>query len=615
MCGIAGFNWEDPALAERMNAVQQHRGPDGHGVRVAGGVTLAHRRLSIIDLSDRGLQPMPNEDGSLHVIFNGEIYNYVELAEELRQLGHKFRTRTDTEVILHAYEEWGEKCLDRFNGMFAFALHDGPQRRLFLARDRFGIKPLHYWHAGGRFIFASEIKALLEFPDVPRRPDELSVYDYLAFNCYNHTERTFFEGIRSLLPGQCATFDLAGGSLALRQWYEIPVGREQPVADERDAVEKFRDLFFDAIRLRLTRADVEVGSCLSGGLDSSSIVCSMHHMGEARARDHQTFSILFPGTDFDESPYVAQVARLAGLRSHVTSSSAARLLEDLERLVYHQDEPFGGPSIFAQWEVMRLAHGEGIKVLLDGQGADELMAGYLFFQGYLMLEYLLRGHPFAAAAEAVGFLARHGRRTDPFLAAALFLAPKFLKNILARRYMRVPLAADFAARQAAASEVPARMYSRVSLNQALAYRVRFSLPQLLREEDRNSMAFSIESRLPFLDYRLVEFLFTLGPEFKVRHGMTKHILREAMRGVLPEDVRMRIGKLGFPTPIVQWLRQPEVRAVVDGILGSPSFAARGYLDAPRVRDLYAKHAAGTADVWQTVWKAVNLELWMRRFID
>jgi len=615
MCGIAGFNWEDPALAERMNAVQQHRGPDGRGVRIAGGVTLAHRRLSIIDLSDAGLQPMPNEDASLHVVFNGEIYNYVELAEELRGLGHAFRTRTDTEVILHAYEEWGQECLKRFNGMFAFAIHDAPRRRLFLARDRFGIKPLHYWHAGGRLIFASEIKAILELPDVPRRPDELSIYDYLAFNCYNHTERTFFEGIRSLLPGQCATFDLAAGSLALRQWYEVPVGREQPVADEKDAVEKFRDLFFDAIRLRLTRADVEVGSCLSGGLDSSSIVCSMHQMGEARARDHQTFSILFPGTDIDESPYVNEVVKLAGLRSHVTTSSAARLMEDLERLVYHQDEPFGGPSIFAQWEVMRLAHGEGIKVLLDGQGADELLAGYLFFQGYLMLEYLLRGRPLAAGAEAAGFLALHGRRTDPFLAAALFLAPKSVKNVLARRYMRVPLAAEFAARQAAASEVPARMYSRMGLNEALAYRVRFSLPQLLREEDRNSMAFSIESRLPFLDYRLVEYLFTLGPEYKVRRGMTKYVLREAMRGVLPEDVRTRLGKLGFPTPIVAWLREPAVSARVGGILGSTSFAARGYLDAPRVRGLYADHVAGRADVWQTVWKAINLELWMRRFID
>ena len=615
MCGICGFNWSDARLLVRMMDVQAHRGPDAAGSFSDGRISLGHRRLSIIDLSDAGRQPMPNEDGSLRIVFNGEIYNYVELADELRGLGHTFRTRTDTEVILHAYEEWGEKCLDRFNGMFAFALYDAPRRRLFLARDRFGIKPLHYWQSGERLLFASEIKAILEHPDVPRRPDDLAVYDYLAFNCYNHTDRTFFEGIRSLLPGQCATLDLATGQLAERQWYEIPVGREQPVADEKDAVEKFRALFFDAIRLRLTRADVEVGSCLSGGLDSSSIVCSMRHMGEARARDHQTFSIVFPGTDIDESPYVSEVVGLAGLRSHVTTSSSERLLEDLDRLVYHQDEPFGGPSIFAQWEVMRLAHREGIKVLLDGQGADELLAGYLFFQGYRMLELLLHARPIEAAAEAAGFMRLHGRRTDPFLAALLFASPKALKNAMARRYLHVPLVPEFSKRLAPASDVPARMYSRVGLNQALAYRVKFSLPQLLREEDRNSMAFSIESRLPFLDYRLVEYLFSLGPQYKVRRGMTKYVLREAMRGILPEPVRMRMGKLGFPTPIVTWLREPAVSAKVSEILSSDSFRGRGYLDAAAVRGLYADHVAGKADVWQTVWKAVNLELWLRRFID
>jgi asparagine synthase (glutamine-hydrolysing) len=615
MCGICGFNWTDASLLRRMMDVQAHRGPDAADAFSDERISLGHRRLSIIDLSDAGRQPMANEDGSLRVVFNGEIYNYIELAQELRALGHAFRTRTDTEVILHAYEQWGEACLARFNGMFAFALYDAPQRRLFLARDRYGIKPLHYWHAGGRFAFASEIKALLEHPDVPRRPDDLAVYEYLAFNCYNHTERTFFEAVRSLLPGECATFDLETGRLARRLWYEVPVGRERPPGNEREAVERFRDLFFDAIRLRLTRSDVEVGSCLSGGLDSSSIVCSMHHLGEARARDHQTFSVLFPGTDIDESPYVSEVAGLAGLRSHTTTSSAERLLEDLGRLVWHQDEPFGGPSIFAQWEVMRLAHAQRIKVLLDGQGADELLAGYLFFQGYLMLEYLLGGRLCAAAAEAAGFVRLHGRRTDPFLAAALFCAPRGLKAALARRYMRVPMAADFRRRMAGASDVPAHMYSRVGLNQALAYRVRFSLPQLLREEDRNSMAFSIESRLPFLDYRLVEYLFSLGPQWKVRRGLTKYVLREAMRGVLPEAVRMRMGKLGFPTPIVEWLRDEPLRGAVEGILASDSFRSRGYLDAGRVRELYADHACGRKNVWQTVWKAINLELWLRRFVD
>jgi asparagine synthase (glutamine-hydrolysing) len=615
MCGICGFNWTDPDLAARMMAVQAHRGPDDSGVFADERVWLGHRRLSIIDLTSAGRQPMASADGRLQIVYNGEVYNYLELAADLRRLGHTFQTRTDTEVVLQAYQEWGEGCLERFNGMFAFAVYDAPEGKLFLARDRFGIKPLHFRHSGDRFIFASEIKAILEWADVPRRPDPLAVYDYLAFNCYNHTDHTFFDGVTSLLPGECATFDLRGRRLARRRWYAIPLGRPREVRDEREAAARFRDLFFDAIRLRLTRSDVEVGSCLSGGLDSSSIVCSMHHLTDVDARGHQTFSIVFPNTPFDESGYVTDVTNLTGMRSHRRTSSLDRLLDDLERLIYHQDEPFGGPSIFAQWEVMRLARSRGIEVLLDGQGGDELMAGYYFFMGYLMLEYLLAGRPGAAAAEAVGIVRHHGMMTDPFLATALFVAPARIKAMLGRRYLKVPLAARFARRMAAESDVPNRMYSRLDLNQALAYRMTFSLPQLLREEDRNSMAFSIESRLPLLDHRVVEYLFSLGPEWKVRRGMTKHVLREAMRGILPDRVRLRTYKLGFPTPIVEWLRRPRFRAMVDDLLHSDSFASRGYFDVPRVQRLYGEHVAGKTDAWQTVWKAVNLELWLRRFVD
>ncbi|MBM4017117.1 MAG: asparagine synthase (glutamine-hydrolyzing) [Planctomycetes bacterium] len=615
MCGICGFNWNDPALLGRMMDVQAHRGPDAAGAYADERVSLGHRRLSIIDLSDAGRQPMASADGRRRIVFNGEIYNYVELAAELRSLGHTFRTRTDTEVILRAYDAWGEACLHRFNGMFAFAIYDAPARRLFLARDRFGVKPLHFRHAGPKFIFASEIKAILQHPDVPRRPDPLAVYDYLALNCYNHTERTFFDGIVSLGPGECLTLDLETGRAARAKWYEIPLGRPCRCADPREVVGRFRDLFFDAIRLRLTRSDVEVGSCLSGGLDSSSIVCSLGRLGVAQAAGHQTFSIVFPGTSFDESRYVDDVVALTGLRGHSVTSTADRLLDDLDRIVYHQEEPFGAPGNFAQWEVMRLARSHGIEVLLDGQGGDELLAGYYFFMGYLLLEYLASGRPGLAAAEAVGLLRHHGLMLDPFLAAVLFSAPASVKAMLGRRYFRVPLVEDFRRRMEGASDVPARMYSRMSLNQALAYRMKFSLPQLLREEDRNSMAFSIESRLPFLDYRLVEFLFSLGPEWKVRRGMTKHILREAMRGILPDRVRLRTYKLGFPTPFTRWLREPRMQQLAGGILGSESFRSRGYLDAARIRQLYADHLAGRTSVWQTMWKAINLELWLRKFID
>jgi len=614
MCGICGFTGSDDRLLARMMQVQAHRGPDDHGTFADGTVSLGHRRLSIIDLSEHGRQPMANEDGSLRLVYNGEIYNYLELADELRGHEHTFASRADTEVILHAYEQWGEACLARFNGQFAFALYDERRGCLFLARDRFGIKPLYYWASGGQFAFASEIKALLEHPSVPRRPDHQVIYDYLAFNRANDGRRTFFEDIHALLPGECAVVNLADGKVRRRRWYRLRPQTARKGADGPGTVQRFRDLFLDAVRLRLTRSDVEVGSCLSGGLDSSSIVCSLDLLETGRARGHQTFSIVFPGTPLDESPYVRQVVGRTGVRSHLTTTGGDALLEQIDRLVTAQDEPFASATVFAQWEVMRLAQREGIKVLLDGQGGDELLAGYLFLAGYRLLDHCLGGEPWAAMAETIGYLRLHGLRPDPFLLAGGLCLPRWLRTPLSRRYLRVPLEADFAARHAARSRVLDDLYRRMGFAEALAQRTTIGIQQLLRAEDRNAMAFSIEARLPFLDHRLVEFLFGLDGHWKVRRGRTKVVLREAMRDILPETVRHRMGKLGFPTPFAAWLREPSVRRYVEGVLGSASFRGRGYLDADRLDRLYAGHLAG-ADASQTLWKALNLELWFRRFID
>ncbi len=615
MCGIAGFNWEDPALGGRMNALQAHRGPDGAGLRAAGGVTLAHRRLAIVDLSEAGAQPMPNEDETLWLVYNGEIYNAPDLAAELTAAGHRFRSRTDTEVILHAYEQWGPDCVARFNGQFAFCLQDGPRGRLFLARDRFGIKPLHWWQAGERFVFASELKALLACPEVPRRPDDLAVYDYLAFNCYNHTDGTFFEGVQAVRPGERLLYDLRTHALRRERFYEIPLGRPRdPGLDE--AAAGFRDRFYDAIVLRLVRADVEVGSCLSGGLDSSSIVCGLHDAEPALARGHKTFSLTFPETPaVDESRYVDAVVARTGVDSKRTTSDDTRLIADIQRLVYHQDEPFGGPSIYGQWEVMRLAAHHRIKVLLDGQGGDELLAGYFFFYGYHFLELLVGGRLGELAREVAAYRRRHPGLWDGLLSPALLLAPRPLKRRMTRRWLNVPLAPDFARTAGPRSTVPAGMYSRMTLNEALKRRFEASLPQLLREEDRNAMAYSIESRLPLLDHRLVEFTMNLAGGYKIHRGHTKYVLREALRGVLPEAIRTRAGKLGFGTPISEWLRRPDVDAWMRDLLGSDAFAGRGYFDAAALRRHVDDHQAGRTDHYQTLWKALNLELWLRRFID
>ena len=616
MCGIAGFSWEDARLGRLMTDRLRHRGPDAEGLRTADGVTLGHRRLAIVDLSEAGRQPMPSEDESVWLVFNGEIYNAPQLASQLRADGHRFRGHSDSEIIVHGYERWGADCVHRFNGQFAFCILDRPRRRLFLARDRFGIKPLHYRHADGRLIFASELKAFFVHPDVPRRPNEAALYDYLAYNCYNHTAETFFEGIHALPPGHRMTFDLDSGRLDVERYYEIPLPR--PVDPGTDAARAgFRDRFTDAARLRLERADVEVGTCLSGGLDSSSIVCALHAAEPERTRRLKTFSLTFPDTPrVDESNYAGEVIARTGVDAKRTTSDTSTLIDTLPRLIYAQDEPFGGPSIYGQWEVMQLAGNHRMKVLLDGQGGDELLAGYFFFYGYHFLEKAARGEWGDLLLEIGAYRRRNPGVADGLLAPVLFMAPPSVKRRLTRRWLRSPLDGDFARRMAGCGgSVPEAMYSRMPLNQALKTRFAFSLPQLLREEDRNAMAFSIETRLPFLDHRLVEYVLSLPSDYKIRRGYTKAVLREAMEGVLPDSIRRRTDKLGFGTPIVDWLRGEPMASMVRDLFASRSFRERGWLDAGGVQGLFEDLAAGRSDRYQTIWKALNIELWSRRFID
>ncbi len=615
MCGIGGFNWEDQDKIRKMMAVMAHRGPDGEGYYSDESVSLGHRRLSIIDLSSAGAQPMKNSEGTIWIVYNGEVYNYLELKEELLALGHTFESKTDTEVIIHAYEEWGIDCLHKFNGMFAFCIYDRNKKVLFLARDRFGIKPLYYFERNNRFVFSSEIKGLLLFESISREADDRVIFDYLMFNCYDHLSQTFFKGIQRILPGHYLTYDLKGHMLDNKKWYDIPVRVESNMNFEKGR-DRLLELFIDAIRLRL-RSDVEVGSCLSGGLDSSSIVCALDKflLKKNGSRRFKTFSVVFPGTNIDETGFIEKVRSCAEDVDYYSIHPAIDdLINDMETLIKHQEEPFGATSIFAQWEVMKLASQYKMKVLLDGQGGDELLAGYVFLYGYYFLE-LIYQFKFAHFVKEVILYKKFQLVNDGLLFPFFLMVPSRVKILFWDIYFHHCLDKAFINRYLKNSDIPLLMYQPGDLKKGLYYRMKYGLPLLLREEDRNSMAFSIETRLPLLDYRIVEFMFSIPSHFKVRNGATKYILREAMQGILPEPVRMRRSKLGFSTPMDKWFREEKMIKITRGILNSKTFRTGGYYHLPDLNKFFGKHIEGKVNMGQTLWKLLNLEIWHRIFIE
>jgi asparagine synthase (glutamine-hydrolysing) len=603
MCGIAGQycfrgGAPDTTLLSAMGERLTHRGPDGEGTRICGSTGLVHRRLAIIDLSEEGLQPMTSEDGTLWLVFNGEIYNYVELREELIGRGHRFHSRSDTEVILHAYEEWGDTCLARFNGMWAFALWDEKQQRLFCARDRLGIKPFYYTEAGGSFLFASEIKALLAHPSVGQRPDDRTLETYLAWGVQDHTGRTMFDGIFQLEPAHAMLVTGDGPAAPFRYWDVTvnPAIRSDP-REEKEAAVRLLALLRDATRIHL-RSDVAVGTCLSGGIDSSTLTVLINDLvrDEAPASvgaRQKTFSAVFTDKRFDESRYIDECVAATGVDGHRVEPTPAQLWDDIDRLVWIQDEPFGSLSIYAQYCVMRLASRQ-VKVVLDGQGADELLAGYLGYQGSYISSLVRSFRWWTSLEEIAGSLRYHG----------VFLKSS-LRQLRQRRKRRHLLRGD---------PEPVLRYDG-SLDRVL-YRelTATNLPALLHYEDRNAMAFSIESRVPFLDYRFVEYVASLPLGQKVRGGVTKYVLRRAIRGIVPESIRCRMDKMGFVTPEEVWMRE-DLRPFVLGVLSSDAFRARPYWDAEAVVRDYLGFLDGKSAYSPEVWRIVCAEVWLRKFFD
>jgi asparagine synthase (glutamine-hydrolysing) len=604
MCGIAGIvaltsARADEKLLAAMSARIRHRGPDGDGMYLDGPVGLAHRRLAIIDLSDAAKQPMTNENETLWLVFNGEIYNFIELRKELEGKGHTFRSGGDTEVILHAYEEWGKDCLQRFTGMWAFALWDSRKQELFCARDRFGIKPFYYTRVGDMILFASEIKALLAHPEVGRRPDDPLLLTFLAWGVLDHTAGTMFEGIYQLQPAHRIVFSRSGSGTPEKFWdvaMNPEVGHPWLEEDERAAT-AFRDLLTDAVRIHL-RSDVPVGTCLSGGIDSSTLAVMINRLIRDEAPrsvgDRQkTFSIVFTDPRFNEGAYIDQVVAAAGVDAKRITIGPEEVLRDLNRLLSLQDEPFGSLSIYAQYRVMELAS-RSVKVVLDGQGADEQLGGYLAYQGSY-LQGLLHGlHLSTALSETAGSYRHHrGFFRD------------VLRQVLVRSQRRSLLRGDIP---------PVSRYAG-SLDEVLKREIlSTNLPALLHWEDRSSMAFSIESRVPFLDHRVVEFLATLPLHQKIRNGVTKYILRKAIRGLVPEAIRCRMDKMGFVTPEEVWMKE-SLRPFVLDILTSPSFRARKYWDADEVLTSYTSFTEGRSAYSPEIWRIVCTELWLRMMFD
>ena len=653
MCGIAGIIQADDrpfesALLETMTRSLAHRGPDGEGyvllassdrekpLAVTGAlrrsvgdrpgrydVGLGHRRLAIVDLTPLGHQPMGTTDGRYWITYNGEVYNALELRRELCALGAEFRSTSDTEVVLEAYRHWGPSCLERFNGMFAFAIWDGRTHQLFCARDRFGIKPFYYREAGARFLFASEIKALRCDPTYRVVPNDRVVYDYLTEALHDHTSETFYAGIRQLAPGEWLTVrvdDSRRGHHALgltrHHWYRLPEGKL--TLRSEDAAPVLRDLIQDSVRLEL-RADVPVGSCLSGGLDSSTIVCLMSRLLPQGAPPPQTFSSCHGDPRYDERPFIQVVVADTGVINHEVIPDPVALYGDLPAVLRQQEEPVAGTSVLAQWAVMRAAGEAGVKVLLDGQGADETLLGYPGYLGSRLADLAGNGRWIEGMREWRAWRRIHGslHRT-----AAANLVRGFLSDVSSRWLRaritgeRTWLPRDFAGRaEGDRLEDPRRrMRSGAALDAHIRRSIQRDLPGLLHYEDRNAMAFSIEARVPFLDHRIVEWLLMLPVEQKLHRGITKVVLREAMNGVLPERIRMRTDKMGFVTPEDAWLRTAW-RPQIESLLASETMRARPYWKAPVLKEWYRRYCERRIAIAPTVWRWVNLELWLRGNCD
>lgn len=605
MCGIAGFTsrTSTAAVSELLGAmlnVVEHRGPDGQGVYIDGYVALGHRRLSIVDLTDAGAQPMSSVEGDLVITYNGEIYNHVELRAELKARGHRFRSQSDTEVILASYAEWGSRCVDRFNGMWAFAIWDRSARRLFCSRDRFGVKPFYYLPVGEGFVFGSEIRQLLPWVGKPKASRQ-RVLDFVLTGAADHTDGTFFEGVRKLPAGHNMIWSADGGKLDIRRYYRLERKGDVARLSSDDAVSAYGHLLEDAVRLRL-RSDVPVGTCLSGGLDSSSVAALAAPLFRAQAGHRfSAITAISEQEDNSEEGYAKQVVEASDLVWLRVRPSYDDLCSQLASVVNAQEEPFGSASIVMQYAVMQQARSAAIPVLLDGQGGDETLLGYpKYVAAYLASRWRddgLTGLFGAMKAAGDNNASWSLGRVLMYLAGSRLAGLRYRHHCREHRYLSGYPPLPLHLRQFANACFDDFELQRLEIE-------RTNLPVLLRYEDKNSMAHSVETRLPFLDYRLVELALSLPGSLKIHDGWSKWILRRAMSDRLPNDIAWRRNKLGFEAPERTWQGrlQPEMKATV---LRSALLA--DLADPRRLKQLFSSLPL------RSQWRLFSVALWEQAF--
>ena len=626
MCGIAGFvdirgGISSHAPVERMTDAIRHRGPDAHGFFKDPWVALGHRRLSIIDISAAGNQPMTNEDGSLQIVYNGEIFNHAQVRPELERAGHTYVTHCDTETILHAYEEFGPKCLQRFRGMFSFALWNRNRRTLFCARDRLGIKPFYYFWDGTLFIFASEIKALLRHPAISARLNEALIPEYLAFG-YTSSDSTLFSGIRQLMPGHHLTLHCdPKPRLEIERYWDVP---EPPAVEEKRSedewIKECRRRLEETVEMRLM-SDVPLGMFLSGGADSSAIAALMKRMVSGPVK---SFSVGYAEAEYSELSYARTVSESIGTEHHEVVVGMDDFFNALPNLIWHEDEPIAWPSSVSLNFVSRLAAKE-VKVVLTGEGSDELFAGYGRYRFYLlnrkwmdryrMVPGPIRGWIRSTVETSRLLSATHRRKLrHTFLGLGENLESLYIDNF----YSALGAEEQSKFRTVSSSPYDAFLeYWNRRPNASLLSRMLYAdqktyLVELLMKQDRMSMATSIESRVPLLDHEFVEFSTRVPDNMKLRGATGKYIFKKAVEDILPHDILYR-KKMGFPTPLRSWLLAPEASGLLS-LLRSRDGMLASLLDTRGLNDLLDRHTGGVEDVTDRIWRLLNLQLWGDIFI-